>query len=198
MNTNNLHHAVAVPADRRYAGLCVSAAGVLLFALLTMVGASIAIPLPGTPVPITLQTFFVLMAGLTLGPRLGTASMVFYLLLGATGYHVFALGSAGLPTMLGSTGGYMLGFVLAQPLLGWLSRRGTRRWPVIASAVIAGEAIIFAAGLVWLSLVMQTGLWRTFELGLWPFLPGTALKIALAIATGRLVAPAGRRLFDAA
>lgn len=197
MRTKSLHHPAAVSAADRYTRVCVSATGIVAFALLTAVGANIAIPLPGTPVPFTLQTFFVLLAGITLGPRLGTASMAFYLLLGTTGYHVFALGCVGLPTILGSTGGYLVGFMLAQPLLGCLSRRGGQTWFVVASAVLVGEAIIFAAGLLWLSLWLRTGFWHTLALGLWPFVPGMILKTAMAAAAGRLVLPSARRIFDA-
>ncbi|MHC4234292.1 MAG: biotin transporter BioY, partial [Planctomycetota bacterium] len=78
--------APAAGADRVW----LQAAGVVGFALLTAVGAKIALPVPGSPVPITLQTLFVLLAGMTLGPRLGAVSMGFYVLLGMTGYHVFA------------------------------------------------------------------------------------------------------------
>lgn len=197
MKTKSLDHTIARTAVDRHARVGVSAAGVVGFALLTAIGANVAVPLPGTPVPMTLQTLFVLLAGITLGPRLGTVSMAFYVLLGTTGYHVFALGHAGLATVFGPTGGYLIGFVLAQPLLGWLSRRRRPKWSAIMAAMLAGNALIFTAGLVWLSLWLGTGLWHTLELGLWPFVPGLLLKTAMAATAGRLVLPSARPAFDA-
>ena len=116
MQTDYVRTAIVAGVSSR-SGLAAAAAGVIGFALLTALGAAVRIPLPFTPVPITLQTLFVLLAGVTLGPRLGAASMAFYLLLGTAGYHVFA-GSerCGLQTIFGPTGGYLLGFLLAQPL----------------------------------------------------------------------------------
>ncbi|MCP4247663.1 MAG: biotin transporter BioY, partial [bacterium] len=131
---------VSARAARRVAW---QAAGVVGFALLTAMGAQIAIPVPGSPVPITMQTFFVLMAGMTLGPRLGVASMAFYLLLGMTGYHVFAAAWWSPGNFLGPTGGYLIGFVLAQPIVGALARRGRGgwvRWRDLAFAAVAGNA----------------------------------------------------------
>jgi biotin transport system substrate-specific component len=197
MKTTTSHQAVAVTASGRATRVWASVAGVVGFALLTAVGANIAIPLPGTPVPITLQTFFVLLAGITLGPRLGLASMAFYLLLGTTGYHVFALGSVGLATVFGATGGYLIGFVLAQPLLGWLAQRGRGHRTAILGAALAGNAIIFAAGLLWLSLWLGTGWWQTLALGLWPFVPGGIAMTVGAAAVGPVARRAARRFLDA-
>jgi biotin transport system substrate-specific component len=185
------------PVVDRRTRVWIAAAGVVGFALLTAVGAQVAIPLPGTPVPMTLQTLAVLLAGITLGPRLGTASMAFYLLLGTTGYHVFALGCVGLTTVCGATGGYLVGFVLAQPVIGWLSRWGRPRWTMLAAAALAGDAIIFAAGLVWLSLWLGSGFWQTLVLGVWPFVPGMLVKTVAAVVVGRVAMPAARRVLGA-
>ena len=182
----------------------VRAAGVVGFALLTAVGAHVAVPLPGTPVPMTLQTLFVLLAGMTLGPRLGLASMAFYLLLGTAGYHVFALGAWGLPTVFGVTGGYLIGFVVAQPVLGVLSRPGAvmddeqrrlRGWPRVLAAVLAGQAVIYGCGLLWLAAWLRTGPVETLLLGLVPFLPGCAVKTAMAVVAGRWALPRLRAVF---
>jgi biotin transport system substrate-specific component len=171
-------------------------AGVVVFAALTAVSAQVAIPLAHTPVPITLQTLVVVLAGITLGPRLGTTSMAFYLLLGMAGYHVFALQRWGLDTILGATGGYLLGFLLAQPAVGWLARPQRRAWWRVPAAAAVGNAVIFVSGLLWLKLWLGVEAWRALELGFWPFLPGTALKGALTIALGYALLPLRRRWFE--
>lgn len=181
----------------RNALVWVHAAGVAGFALATAAGACVAIPLPGTPVPLTLQTLFVLLAGVTLGPRLGTLSMAFYLLLGTTGYHVFAGGNWGLSTVFGATGGYLLGFVLAQPILGTLAQPGERSGSRLLLAVLAGNVIIFASGLAWLASWSGAGLRQTLVWGLWPFVPGLIVKTAIALAVGHLALRRVRRWFDA-
>ncbi len=185
-------------ARDRHALVWVRAVGVVGFALATAAGACVAIPLPGTPVPLTLQTLFVLVAGVTLGPRLGTLSMAFYLLLGTAGCHVFAGGNWGLSTVFGATGGYLLGFVLAQPVLGKLARPGECLGSRLLLAVLAGNVVIFACGLTWLGLWSGAGLRQTFMWGLWPFVPGLVVKTAIALAVGHLALRRARRWFDAA
>lgn len=164
-------------------------AAVIAFALLTAIGAQIAVPLPGTPVPLTLQTLFVLLAGATLGPRLGMLSMTLYLVLGLTGYHAFALGSLGLAKLCGPTGGYLVGFVLAQPTIGLLTGSGRVSWLRMVAAMLAGQDVIFTAGMIWLSACLGCGLWTTLALGLWPFLPGLILKTAVAAALAQRFPP---------
>lgn len=194
MKTTTFHQDAARTASRRQTRVWASVLGVIGFTLLTAVGANIAVPLPGTPVPMTLQTLFVLLAGITLGPRLGTVSMAFYVLLGTTGYHVFALGHAGMATVFGATGGYLIGFVLAQPVVGWLSRRGGEAWPAILAAALTGHAVIFAAGLLWLALFLGTGVWTTLELGFVPFVPGAIAKTCVAMGIGCTMLPTVRRM----
>lgn len=171
-------------------------AGVVAFAALTAAGSCIAIPLPFTPVPLTLQTLFVLLAGVTLGPGLGMASMVFYVLLGTVGYQVFAEQHWGLQTICGATGGYLLGFVLAQPAIGYLTRRGRGTWRDLLLATLAGEAILLTCGVVWLAFALGLDAQTALALGLWPFLPGDALKIALAVGAARVALPQARRLLN--
>jgi len=174
------------------------AAGVVGFAVLTALGAQVAIPLPHTPVPMTLQTLVVLLAGVTLGPRLGLASMAFYLLLGLAGHHVFAENRWGLHTLVGCDGGYLLGFLLAQPVIGWFARRpaeskpGANRWAAwrsLLTGVVLGNVLIFGLGLLWLSQWLDVGVQETLAKGLWPFLVGDLLKMSLAIAAGRVILP---------
>jgi biotin transport system substrate-specific component len=167
------------------------ALAVVGFAVLTALCSHVIIPLPHTPVPITLQTLVVALAGLTLGWRLGLASMAFYLLLGTAGYHVFAGGNWGLETVFGATGGYLVGFALAQPIFGWFAHTRRIRWYEAFGLVLAGHALIFASGLLWLSLWLGTGAEQTLALGFWPFLPGCALKTAAAVA---LAGPARRHI----
>ena len=165
--------------------------------MLTAIGAQIRFYLPSSPVPVTLQTLAVLMAGMTLGPWLGTASMAFYLLLGISGYHVFAGAAWESAYLLGPTGGYLVGFVLAQPLIGRLTQRGGGGWSGLLAAALAGNAIIFAAGLVWLHVWTQATHVETLAMGLWPFLPGLILKTTAATAGGLALQPVARRFFAA-
>ena len=144
------------------------------------------IRVPFWPVPITMQTFVVLTVGAAYGPRLGVATMFGYLVVGALGFDIFTSSSAenhGLAYMMGGTGGYLVGFVLAAGVLGWLARQGWDRniWKM-AAAMLAGNAIIYVPGVLWLGyLYAETQGWAVvLDWGLWPFLAGDALKLALA------------------
>lgn len=161
------------------------AAGAGLFAVLTALGAQVSVPLPGTPVPMTLQTLAVLLAGVTLGPRWGSVSMLLYLLAGSVGYHVFALGRGEATVLFGPTGGYLAGFVLAQPVIGLLAARctgldGLRRRLALAATLLAGNATVFACGLAGLMIALGCTFRTAVVLGLLPFVPGLVLKTALA------------------
>ncbi|MCH8169383.1 MAG: biotin transporter BioY, partial [Proteobacteria bacterium] len=133
------------------------------------------IKIPFWPVPLTMQTFVVLTVGAAYGMRLGVATMLGYLLVGALGFDIFATSSAenfGLAYMMGGTGGYLVGFVLAAAVLGWLARRGWDRSVVkMAAAMLIGNAIIYLPGLLWLGRLYATKGWATvLDWGLWPFL----------------------------
>ncbi len=161
------------------------AAGAGLFAVLTAAGAQVSVPLPGTPVPMTLQTLAVLLAGVVLGPGWGIASMLLYLLAGSVGYHVFALGRGEATVLLGPTGGYLVGFVLAQPVLGLLAARcvrlaGLKRRLALAATLLAGNATVFACGLAGLMIALGCTFRTAVAVGLLPFVPGLALKTAIA------------------
>lgn len=148
-------------------------------ALLTAVAAQLALPLPFSPVPVTGQTFAVLLAGAALGARRGAASQVAYLAAGAAGAPVFAGGAGTVATFAGPTAGYLLAFPLAAWIVGALAERGwDRRVPTTLAAMALGTAAIFAGGLAWLSLVLPPG--QLLAAGLLPFLPGAAVKIAAA------------------
>lgn len=154
------------------------------------------IKVPFWPVPVTMQTFAVLTIGAAYGTRLGVATLFGYLLVGALGFDVFTSSTAvvnGWAYMMGGTGGYLLGFLLAAGVLGELARRGWDRSMVtMAAAMLIGNAIIYVPGLLWLGhLYADTKGWATvLDWGLWPFLAGDALKLALAA----LILPAAWKL----
>jgi biotin transport system substrate-specific component len=154
---------------------------VVLGVLMLTAAAKIAVPM--WPVPVTMGTFAVLTLGAAYGPRLGLTTILAYLAIGALGLDVFAGSSAtenGIAYMLGGTGGYLVGYVLATLLLGVAARRGwDRARGRMALALLAGNAVIYLPGLLWLGQLYG---WDQPILawGLWPFLVGDALKLALA------------------
>ncbi len=160
----------------------------LKFLLLAIMGSlalwlSAKIQIPFYPVPITMQTLVVLVVGMAFGWRLGAATVLLYLAEGSLGLPVFAgtpERGIGLAYMVGPTGGYLLGFLFAAAVVGWLGQRGWDRHIATTLAAMAlGTAIIYLPGLIWLGVAIG---WDkpVLELGLWPFLPGDALKVALA------------------
>jgi len=148
------------------------AAAAVGFAAATALSAYVRIPLPFSPVPLTLQTLFVLLAGVTLGASAGAASQVLYLAAGACGLPVFA-GSAGLA---GPTAGYLLAFPLAALIAGLLARRRTRT--ALAVGLLGGTLCIYLLGSLWLALLSGGSLSAALAAGVLPFLPGDALKLA--------------------
>ena len=149
------------------------------FNLVLVATSYLVINLPFSPVPITGQTFGVLLIAMALGRVRGMAVVLAYILEGAMGLPVFAGGRAGLPVLLGPTGGYLIGFVAAAWVIGSLADRGwDRKYFSSLAAMMIGTGIIFTCGLAQLSqFVPADGLMVT---GLYPFLPGAAIKIALA------------------
>lgn len=146
---------------------------------------------PG-PVPITMQTFVVLTIGMTYGWRLGGATLLLYLAEGAVGLPVFSAGG-GIAYFAGPTGGYLLGFVLAAALTGWLAERGWDRRPVnTALAMLAGNVAIYLPGLAWLAALKGPEI--AVKYGLTPFLTSDLVKLALAAAVMPLAWKAVRRL----
>jgi biotin transport system substrate-specific component len=146
--------------------------------LLVALSAQVAV---GYPVPITAQTFAVLMLAALLGPGRAALCLLAYIAEGAAGLPVFAQGKAGLVVLFGPTGGYLIGFVPAAYLVGFLARKGwDRRISTTILAMIFGNVIIYAFGLLWLSGLL--GLHSALAGGLYPFIPGDLLKIALAVA----------------
>ena len=141
--------------------------------------AQVRIPLPFTPVPITGQTFAVLLVGAVLGFRRGAASLLLYLIQGMLGLPFFAGGASGLTYLLGPTGGYLVGFVVAACLVGLLAARGLdRHIPSALLAFLAGEVVIYLLGVAWLSLFL--GIPHAIAAGLVPFILGDSIKLAAA------------------
>ncbi len=155
------------------------AAGVLLIAAC----AQIAIPLGFTPVPITGQTFAVLLVGSAYGANLGATTVLFYLLVGVVGAPVYSDGGSGWEVLSGTNAGYLFGFAIAAWIAGWLAqKRWDRRFSSAVAAMLTGQLVIYGCGLAWLGYELGTSFDETLELGLYPFVPGALLKIYLAAA----------------
>ena len=167
----------------RRTGVLTDAALVLAGALLMAGVAQIRIPLWFTPVPITGQTFGVLLVGASLGPMLGASSMLLYVLLGAVGLPFYAGHSGGWDVVTGATGGYLLSYFVAAAAVGYLAARGwDKKIGSAIGAMLTGNVIIYLIGLPWLSWKLHTGFTKTLELGLYPFIPGDTVKLYLAAA----------------
>jgi biotin transport system substrate-specific component len=156
-------------------------------AAFTGLAAQLSVPMPGSPVPVTGQTLAALLVGTALGTRRGAASMALYLLAGMAGVPWFQGGASGATGAVTLTLGYVVGFVVAGALVGALARRGADRSPLrTAGAMALGNLAIYAVGVPWLAVAAHVSLAQAASLGLYPFLLGDALKIA--IATGLLPA----------
>jgi biotin transport system substrate-specific component len=149
------------------------------FNVLLAACAQIAIDLPF--VPITGQTFGVLLVAMALGRVRGTAVVMAYIVEGACGLPVFAHGRAGVAVLMGPTGGYLIGFLAAALVTGWLADKGwDKRYVTSVSAMALGTLAVFACGVAWLSWFVPTG--SLMSVGVTPFIPGAIIKITLAAA----------------
>ena len=164
------------------------------FCLLTAALAQVRIPVPGTPVPMTLQTLAVLLAGFALPPLRAAAAMLLYML---AGWMLLLVDPGGLSFFaaftlnpLGLTGGYLLGFLVAAPLVSLLCRHHRAGVLRITAAGIAGTAAVFLFGTLWLWQAMPGGVGSAIAVGVMPFMPQAAIKLALAVT----VVVCGRRL----
>ncbi len=168
-------------------------AGILALA----VAAKIKLPIPPSPVPVTMGTFAVLTIGAAYGPRLGLVTIFGYMLIGALGFDVFASSSAevnGLTYMMGGTGGYLVGYVLATLAMGYLARIGwDRNVFKMGASMLISNALIYIPGILWLAYLYT---WEKpiLEWGLTPFLIGDGMKLALAA----LIVPALWKLIGSA
>jgi biotin transport system substrate-specific component len=172
--TDTLGSAALAPLDwARSVGIVVA------FSLLTALSAQVVIPM--WPVPMTGQTFAVLLTGALLGSRLGAAAMIVYLIEGATGLPFFQQGHGGLAYLLGPTGGYLVAFPAAAFVTGAFAEHGwDKRFLTAAAAMAIGSVLILLSGWAWLS-VLRTPMFA-FNAGVAPFLIGDIVKIALAAA----------------
>ena len=153
--------------------------GIVGFAVTLALASQVAVPIPGTPVPITLQPLVVVLAGMWLGPVAGAASMILYLLAGAAGLPVFSpFGAPGLARFVGPTGGYLFAYPVAAFVAGTLSRRARSllgRWV----AALAGATVLLLGGLAQLA-ILTGGLSQALPLAFHPFVPLDAVKALVA------------------
>ena len=166
----------------------VEVAAVLGGSLVLALCAQIRIPLPFTPVPITGQTFAVLLLPVVLGGWRGPAAVAAYLAQGALGLPFFAGGAAGVAALAGPTGGYLVGFLVAAVVIAVLAGPGGGSRARAALAMLAGNVAIYLCGVPWLARFVDGGLVAAVALGMTPFLIGDAIKLIAALA---LVPPAG-------
>ncbi len=154
---------------------------VFAFSLLMALSAQIVIPIG--PVPITGQSFAVLLTGALLGSRLGAMAMIVYLIEGASGLPFFYGGTSGIGHLLGPTGGYLVAFPAAAFITGAFAEHGwDKRFPTAAAAMAIGSAVIMLSGWAWFSLVTNTALPVAFQLTVLKFIPGDIIKVMLAAA----------------
>ena len=152
-------------------------------ALFIYLTARIAIPIPGTPIPVTGQTFGVLLVGGALGLRRGFAAVSLYVVLGVIGLPFFAEGKGGLAVIWGVSGGFLLGFIAAGAIVGRLAELGwDRKFVGALGAMLVGEVALYAIGLPWFKVVTGATWQATVEQALAPFLVGDVLKAVLAAA----------------
>jgi biotin transport system substrate-specific component len=143
--------------------------------------AQIAIPVPGSPVPVTGQTLGVLLLATSYGATLGTTTFFTYLLVGALGAPVFANGGSGIERIVGATGGYLVGMLLTSALLGYLGgRKWDQKFRTALPAMLLGNALTFGLGLLWLHQYTGKDWAWTISAGFTPFIIGEILKIAIA------------------
>jgi biotin transport system substrate-specific component len=153
---------------------------ILAGSLLVAIFAQVSIPLPFTPVPITGQTFAVLLVGAALGSRRGILAMLLYLIEGALGLPFFAGGASGFQVLIGATAGYLIGFMAAAYLIGLLAERGLdRSVKTSILPILAGTALIYIFGVSWLAIELGS-FSKAIAAGLLPFLIGDAIKLIAA------------------
>jgi biotin transport system substrate-specific component len=176
VRADTLMGAALAPLDAtRSAGL------VIVFSLFIAACAQFSIQIG--PVPITGQSFAVLLTGALLGSRLGAAAVIAYLIEGALGLPFFAGGGAGIVRFFGPTGGYLVAFPAAAFIVGAFAEHGwDKRYPTAVAAMAIGSAVILLGGLAWFTILTKTPPRAAFEIAVLPFLAGDVIKIALAAA----------------
>ena len=187
----NFSHKHTTTADLVFPGEGIRQHTVLIAFSTILIALCARIEIPMQPVPITGQTFGVLFIAALLGANRAAAAIMSYLMVGAAGLPVFAGGAAGIHVFAGPTGGYLIGFLFAAYLVGYLSERGwdQKFWYAVISMTL-GTLVIFLFGVI--GLVRFTGTEQVLQLGVIPFLPGAAIKVGLAAT----LLPQGRRFFS--
>lgn len=158
-----------------------------LMAAMIAAGAYLAIPIG--PVPIVLQNLFVFLSGLLLGSRWGFACVAVYILVGACGLPIFSIGRGGIGHILGPTGGYLMGFLPAVYVIGLITEKTEQLVIIDVIAMVCGGIIIYACGVTWLKILTGMTLTKTLAVGMYPFIPGDALKIAAAVPIAKALRP---------
>lgn len=162
---------------------------IALMAALTAVGAMISIPVvPFSPVPISMQTLFVFLAGLILGPRGGALAILLYLAAGCLGLPVFTGGKSGLAAFLGPTGGFLIGFIPAAVICGLGKAAPVKPYKILLLCCLAATAVTFGIGAAQLSMVLHISIGKAVAVGVIPFLPGAALTCFGAVFIYRFLA----------
>jgi len=169
--------------------------GVAVFVILTSLGALVRIPLPFTPVPLTLQTFFVLLSGAFLGAGLGLLSQLSYLLIGVVGVPLFSGAGSGILYLGGPTAGYIVGFILASFLIGRLIASAKDNFLPVFGWLILGDLVLLSCGSIWLKFLLGYSLSKALLLGFLPFLPGDLLKAAAAAVIYLRLRPRLKQIF---
>lgn len=173
-----------------------AAIGVVFFVLATALGAYVRIPVPGTPVPITLQTFFVVLSGAVLGKKYGFISQAAYVVLGSIGLPLFQAHASGIQHVFGPTGGYLAGFMLASFITGKLIESGKVTAGRTLASLLAGNVAIYGLGVLWLAFLYNISFANAVAIGVLPFVAAESVKVLLASAMFLKIAPRTRHIFS--
>jgi len=180
-----------IPLSKEMCRYC----GITVFVILTIVGAFIRIPLPFTPVPVTLQTFFVLLSGAVLGGMRGAGSQGMYMLLGLAGIPLFTGTGSGLAYVCGPTGGYLTGFIAASVCTGRLMNNSKQSFVSALGVFIVADMLLFLCGLVWLKVLYGYSFTGLVSVGLLPFIPGEIVKITAAVVLYEKIKTRAKEIF---
>lgn len=193
----NYAHSLGYDKDITNNSKLTAVIGVVFFILATALGAYIRIPVHGSPVPITLQTFFVLLAGAVLGKKLGFYSQAGYLLAGISGLPMFQGTSLGISYLLGPTGGYLIGFMACAFITGLIIDSAKSNIVYIIAVFALGSLIIYASGILGLVYIYKMNLTNAIAAGALPFIPGDIAKIVIASAIYSKISRRSRQIFSA-
>ncbi len=165
----------------------------LMTAVICVLG-PVSFPLPISPVPISLGVLGVLLSSYLLGMKWGTVSCLVYLLIGLVGLPVFTGFSGGVGKVLGPTGGYLIGYIFLSLIAGFFTSKWLTKWPMHLVGMVAGTAVMYLFGTLWLGYLMNCSFIKALWLGVIPYIPADLVKIAITLGLGGLVR---RRLMKA-